>query len=246
MCGRYALHGSKTRKPGDPLAFHDKTVDFEPHFNIPPMQELPVYCVDAQQGARLTVMRWGFVPAWAREPGKGAPLNNARAETVAVKPAFRAAYRQRRCLVPMNGFYEWNRSGSQKLPYYVQMRNEELFAVAGLYECWPGNADAPAMMTFTVLTTAANALMAPIHDRMPVIVPPAAYEDWLDPRNTGARGLEPLLQPYPAEAMLAHPVSPRVNSVRNDDAALMEALSASAILDQTAKPKPIPIQGQLL
>ena len=226
--------------------FHDKAVDFEPHFNIPPMQQLPVYWVDAQQGARLTLMRWGFVPAWARESGKGAPLNNARAETVAEKPAFRAAYRQRRCLVPMNSFYEWNRSGARKLPYYVQMRNAELFAVAGLYECWPGNADAPAMMTFTVLTTAANALMAPIHDRMPVIVPPAAYEDWLDPRNTGARGLEPLLQPYPAEAMLAHPVSPRVNSVRNDDAALMEALSASAILDQTAKPEPIPIQGQLL
>lgn len=246
MCGRYALHGPKSRKQGDPLVFHDKAVDFEPHFNIPPMQQLPVYWVDAQQGARLTLMRWGFVPAWARESGKGAPLNNARAETVAEKPAFRAAYRQRRCLVPMNGFYEWNRSGARKLPYYVQMRNAELFAVAGLYECWPGNADAPAMMTFTVLTTAANALMAPIHDRMPVIVPPAAYEDWLDPRNTGARGLEPLLQPYPAEAMLAHPVSPRVNSVRNDDAALMEALSASAILDQTAKPEPIPIQGQLL
>lgn len=240
MCGRYALHGPKSRKQGDPLEFHGATIDYAPHYNIPPMQDLPVYRVDAEQGQRLLLMRWGFVPAWAGEAAKGAPLNNARAETVAAKPTFREAYRRRRCLVPMNGFYEWHRSGAQKTPYYVQMRDAALFAVAGLYEYWPGNASASPMTTFTVLTTAANALMQPIHDRMPVIVPPGAYDAWLDPRNTGARGLEALLRPHDAAAMCAHPVSTRVNSVRNDDAALMEAAPASAILD------PAPIQGQLL
>lgn len=240
MCGRYALHGSRSRKQGDPLEFHGATIDYAPHYNIPPMQDLPVYCVDAAHGPLLSLMRWGFVPAWASEPAKGAPLNNARAETVTAKPTFREAWRRRRCLVPMNGFYEWQRSGAQKTPYYVRMRDETLFAVAGLYEYWPGNASALPMTTFTVLTTAANVLMQPIHDRMPVIVPPEAYDAWLDPRNTAARGLEVLLRPYDAAAMCAHPVSARVNSVRNDDAALMEAAPASAILD------PAPIQGQLL
>lgn len=240
MCGRYALHGPKTRKQGDRLEFRGTAIDYAPHYNIPPMQDLPVYCVDAERGPRLTLMRWGFVPAWAKEPGKGAPLNNARAETAATKPSFREAYRQRRCLVPMNGFYEWQRSGALKTPYYFRMQDAELFAVAGLYEFWPGNATAAPMTTFTVLTTSANALMAPIHDRMPVIIAPGAYDAWLDPHNSG-RGLEPLLQPFAPEAMRAHAVSPRVNSVRNDDAALLEEVAAaSAILE------PTPLQGRLL
>ena len=240
MCGRYALHGPKTRKLGDKLSFRGAAVEFAPRYNIPPMQDLPVYCIDAEHGPRLTLMRWGLVPAWARAAGKGAPLNNARAETVTVKPTFREAYRRRRCLVPMNGFYEWHRAGAQKTPYYIGMQDSELFAVAGLYEYRPGDTTVAPMTTFTVLTTAANALMQPIHDRMPVILPAEAYEEWLDPRNTSARGLETLLQPYPVAAMQVHPVSPRVNSVRNDDAALMEAAAASAILG------PTPLQGQLL
>jgi putative SOS response-associated peptidase YedK len=185
-------------------------------------------------------MRWGFVPAWSKTPGKGAPLNNARAETVSEKASFREAYRRRRCLVPMNGFYEWQRSGKDKTPYYFRMQNDELFAVAGLYEYRPGDAVSPAMTSFTVLTTAPNTLMAPVHDRMPVIVPESAYDQWLDPRNTAARGLEALLQPYDPAAMHMHRVSPRVNSVRNDDEALMDEVAASAILE------PMPLQGQLL
>ena len=240
MCGRYALYGPKSRNNRETLKFYEQEVDYPPRYNIPPMQDLPVYWVDEAGGARLALMRWGFVPAWAKEPAKGAPMNNARAETVAEKPTFRDAWRRRRCLVPMNGFYEWHRTDTQKTPYYIQLRDVDLFAVAGLYEYWPGNATTAPMTTFTVLTTAANALMQPIHDRMPVIVPPGAYDAWLDPRNTGARGLETLLRPYDAEAMCAHPVSTRVNSVRNDDATLMEEAPASAIL------APVPIQGQLL
>lgn len=240
MCGRYALHGPKTRKQGDKLVFRGAAIDYAPRYNIPPMQDLPVYCIDAAGAPQLTLMRWGFVPAWAKTPAKGAPLNNARAETVAEKPTFREAWRRRRCLLPMNGFYEWQRSATHKTPYYIQMRDTELFAVAGLYEYRPGDATTAPMTTFTVLTTAANALMQPIHDRMPVIVPPEACEEWLDPRNTDAHGLEVLLQPYPVAAMRVHPVSLRVNSVRNDEPALMEEAAASAILE------PIPLQGQLL
>lgn len=240
MCGRYALRGPKTRKQGDKLAFRGEAIDYAPRFNIPPMQDLPVYCIDTERGPQLMLMRWGFVPAWSKTPGKGAPLNNARAETVSEKPTFREAYRRRRCLVPMNGFYEWQRSGATKTPYYFRMQDDELFAVAGLYEYRPGDAASPAMTTFTVLTTAANTLMAPIHDRMPVIVAESAYDQWLDPRNTGARGLEALLQPYDPAAMHMHRVSPRVNSVRNEDAALIEEAAASAILE------PMPLQGQLL
>jgi putative SOS response-associated peptidase YedK len=240
MCGRYALHGPKTRKPGDKLSFRGAAVEFAPRYNIPPMQDLPVYCIDAEGAPQLTLMRWGLVPAWAKAPAKGAPLNNARAETVTEKPTFREAYRRRRCLVPMNGFYEWHRAGAQKTPYYIGMQDSELFAVAGLYEYRPGDAATAPMTTFTVLTTAANALMQPIHDRMPVIVQPAAYDVWLDPRNTAAQGLETLLQPYDPALMRACRVSPRVNSVRNDEPALMEEAAASAILET------ISLQGQLL
>lgn len=240
MCGRYALHGPKTAKQGDRLVFRGAAIDFAPRYNIPPMQDLPVYCVDAGLQPQLILMRWGFVPAWAKQAGKGPALNNARAETVAGKPAFREAWRRRRCLVPMNGFYEWQRSGTEKTPYYIRMQDAELFAVAGLYEHWPGHATAAPVTTFTVLTTGSNTLMRPIHDRMPVIVPPAAYDAWLDPRNTGAHGLQPLLQPFDPALMRAHRVSPRVNSVRNDDAALMEEVAGSAILE------PVPLQGQLL
>ena len=240
MCGRYALYGPKSRNNRETLRFYEEEIDFPPRYNLSPMQDLPVYYVDEAQGAKLTLMRWGFVPAWAKAPAKGAPLNNARAETVSEKPTFRDAYRRRRCLVPMNGFYEWQRTGVQKTPYYIRMQDTELFAVAGLYESWAGNASASPMTTFAVLTTAANALMEPIHDRMPVIVPREAWDAWLDPQNRNAHGLDPLLQPYPAGAMHAHPVSSRVNSVRNDDETLLEEAPASAILD------PVPKQGQLL
>ena len=239
MCGRLTLTHPNTALAALFDASLANDLPDSPRFNICPTQAVPV--VTASSGRRLLApMRWGLVPAWAREAGKSAPMNNARAETVTGKPTFREAYRRRRCLVPMNGFYEWHRAGAQKTPYYIRMQDDELFAVAGLYEYRPGDTTVAPMMTFTVLTTAANALMQPIHDRMPVILPPEAYEEWLDPRNTSARGLETLLQPYPVAAMQVHPVSPRVNSVRNDDAALMEAAAASAILGAT------PLQGQLL
>lgn len=222
MCGRYALYGPKSRNRPEALAFYDEEIDFSPHFNAAPTQQLPVYAIGADGRRALTLMRWGLVPAWAKDPSVGARMINARAETVAEKPSFRAAYRRRRCLVPMNGFYEWQKTPAHKVPHFIRLLNEEVFAAAGLYEQWPGNAAAGPLTTFTVLTTDANALMRPLHERMPVIVPRTEYETWLDPENVTGTGLEGLLQPYPADEMRAVPVSTRVNSVRNDDAALLE------------------------
>ncbi len=225
MCGRYALYGPRSRNRPEALAFYDDEIDFTPHYNAAPTQQLPVYGVAADGRRGLMLMRWGLVPAWAKDPAIGARMINARAETVAEKPSFRASYRRRRCLVPMNGFYEWQKTPAHKVPHFVRLLNEDVFAAAGLWEQWPGNADTGSLTTFTVLTTAANALMRPLHERMPVIIPPAAYAAWLDPENVTGRGLDDLLQPYAADEMRAVAVSTRVNSVRNDDAALLDPVA---------------------
>ncbi|MBM3373534.1 MAG: SOS response-associated peptidase [Betaproteobacteria bacterium] len=222
MCGRYALHGQAGRRDPEALSFGGAQIDFPPRYNLSPMQAVPVYGLNAQGEGRLRLMQWGLIPGWAKDPAIAAKLNNARAETVAEKPAFRDAFRRRRCLVPVNGFYEWQREGARKTPHYFSLRDGGLFAVAGIYDTWR-DAGGEARSTFAVLTTAPNALMAPIHDRMPVILPPQAHAAWLDVRNTAAEGLEALLAPYPAGDMQAWPVSARVNSTRNDDAQLIQA-----------------------
>jgi putative SOS response-associated peptidase YedK len=229
MCGRYALHGPAGRQPGQALAFGGAQIDVPPRYNLTPMQDLPVYGLNAEGQPRMRLMTWGLIPRWARDPAIGARLNNARAETAAVKPAFREAWRRRRCLVPMNGFYEWQREGGARVPHYFSMRGGGLFAVAGLYDTWRDGAG-QVRVSFAVLTTAANALMAPIHDRMPVIVPPQDYAAWLDRDNREAAGLEALLAPYPAAGMQAWPVSAQVNHARNDGPALIEPAGTSATI----------------
>ena len=226
MCGRYALYGPKSRNRPEALVFYDEEIEFTPHYNAAPTQQLPVYAIGPDGRRALTLMRWGLVPAWAKDPAIGARMINARAETAAEKPSFRAAYRRRRCLVPMNGFYEWQKTSAHKVPHFVRLLNEDVFAAAGLYEQWPGNNMAGPLTTFTILTTEANPLMRPLHERMPVIIAPAAYEAWLAPDNTTGHGLEHLLQPYPADEMRAVAVSTRVNNVRNDDAALLDPVTS--------------------
>jgi putative SOS response-associated peptidase YedK len=165
-------------------------------------------------------MRWGLIPSWAKDASIGNKLANARAETVAEKPAFRSAFKRRRCLIPASGFYEWKPVAGRKQPYYIRPADDGLFAFAGLYEVW--SSPEGLLHTCTVLTTDANALMREIHNRMPVIVAPEDYRRWLDPGNTTGAGLGKLLAPYPAEHMLAYPVSTRVNNARNEDPALIE------------------------
>ncbi|MBI2753009.1 MAG: SOS response-associated peptidase [Betaproteobacteria bacterium] len=217
MCGRYALHAHPQVIA---LQFGLAAApDAAPRYNIAPTAE--VLIVRAADGPRATAqVRWGLVPRWAKDPSIGTRLNNARAETVAEKPAFRDAYRGRRCLVPASGFYEWKSEAGRKQPYYVYPASGELFAFAGLWERWHGPQG--PLETCVIVTTDANERMQPIHDRMPVIVAPADYARWLDLRS----GAEPaaLLHPCDPEAIAIRRVSRAVNNARSDSPRLIEAV----------------------
>jgi putative SOS response-associated peptidase YedK len=172
-------------------------------------------------GRECVLLRWGLIPGWAKDPAIGARLINARAETVAEKPAFRAAFRRRRCLVLADGFYEWQKSAKRKQPFFFHLRDDRPFAFAGLWESWEGG-DNSHLETCTILTTEPNDLVATVHDRMPVILAPDAHDAWLDPAVEQPDRLTPLLRPYPAEAMDAYPVGPLVNSPTHDGPGCIE------------------------
>jgi putative SOS response-associated peptidase YedK len=219
MCGRFTLRTDSASLAGQ---FQLADVpDLPPRYNIAPTQEIAV--VRHTNGSTTTaLLRWGLVPFWAKDPAMGAKMINARAETVAEKPAFRAAFQSRRCLILSDGFYEWQSMGTgrRKQPVYMHMRDQRPFAFAGLWESWQGQND--TLETCTILTTEPNELVRPIHNRMPVILRPEDYALWLDP---GVREPEPLqacLQLYPSEALTAYPVSPYVNNVHNDDPQCVE------------------------
>jgi putative SOS response-associated peptidase YedK len=239
MCGRFTL-----RAPASTIAEAFQVLDvqpIEPRFNVAPTQQVAAIRLSPESGRReFAWLKWGLVPSWAKDPAIGNRMINARAESVAEKPAFRGAFRHRRCLVVADGFYEWQRTGSRKQPYFIRLRDGQPFAFAGLWESWegktvPGTVFAPDLFstqelsaktvpgtvlleTCTLITTGPNELMEPIHDRMPAILPPADYERWLDPAIQEPGKLLPLLRPYSADAMLAVPVSARVNNPKNDDA----------------------------
>lgn len=217
MCGRFTL-----RTPASEVAEQFALFAMPPftsRFNIAPTQPVPVVRMVPER--ECVLLRWGLIPGWAKDPTIGARLINARAETVADKPAFRAAFRRRRCLVLADGFYEWQKSAKRKQPFFFHLRDDRPFAFAGLWESWEG-ADNSHLETCTILTTAPNELVAPVHDRMPVIVTPDTHDAWLDPAVEQPDRLSPLLRPYPAEAMDAYPVGPLVNSPTHDGPELIE------------------------
>jgi putative SOS response-associated peptidase YedK len=169
--------------------------------------------------------RWGLVPPWARDAATGNRLINARAETVSEKPAFRRAYRERRCLVPADGFYEWRREGAVKRPFYIRMRDGAPFAFAGIWERWEG-IRGESVETCAILTTEPNDLMAPIHDRMPLILPPEEYGRWLDPSVRATESLAPLLRPFPSGPLEAYPVGRTVNNPQTEGPSLIRPANA--------------------
>ena len=226
MCGRYALYGPVSRKNRHALEFLEQEIDFAPRYNAAPTQKLPVFRVSSERGRELTLLRWGLIPSWAKDPSIGARMINARAETVAGKPAFRAAFRRRRCLVPMSGFYEWKKARGGKVPHFIRPLNTEVFAAAGLYEYWPGQDGAAPIESYTIITTEANELMRTLHERMPVLLRQRDYEAWLDPGNEKTDALKDMLKPYPAEEMRAYPITLRVNNVKNDGPEIMEPANA--------------------
>ncbi len=219
MCGRFTL-----TKPIPVLAelfLFPETTDQEPRYNIAPTQAVAaVRAPGGPEHRELVMLRWGLVPSWAEDPAIGNRLINARAETAFQKPAFRSAFRQRRCLVLADGFYEWQRLGSKKQPYYFRMRDGRPFAFAGLWECWADRGK--PLETCTLLTTEANEVLRPIHERMPVILEPSAYNRWLDPACQQVDRLQPLLHPYRSEEMIGYPVSSLVNNPRNESPKCVE------------------------
>lgn len=215
MCGRY----TQTQSAQAIAATFDldEVPPLPPRYNIAPTQLVStVLQTQHQRDRQLRVLRWGLVPSWAKDPAIGNRMINARAETVAEKPSFRTALRYRRCLVIADGFYEWQRQGGQKQPYYFQLHDHQPFGFAGLWEHWESQTTGEMLETCTILTTEANAVLSPVHDRMPVILPPDAYDRWLDPDCTTATAVLPLLRPYAAEAMQSYPVGSLVNRASSD------------------------------
>ena len=248
MCGRYELH---SHPAAIALAFGLRAPPaLAPRYNIAPTQQVPIVRRAADGGNELVEVRWGLVPRWARDPSIGAHMINARAETLVEKRAFRNAFRRHRCLLPADGFYEWKTAPAGKQPMHVGMKDRQPFGLAGLYERWLAP-DGAVVDSCTIITCDANALLRPLHDRMPVIIPPEDYGRWLDPANSDVTDL---LAPYPAGAMTWHPVSARVNAVRNDDPSLVvpvdggETPSAPDVAapEEASPPTKEPVQTSLL
>ena len=211
MCGRYVV-----KTPTKTIAKMHRVFDaplFEPRYNVAPTQSVPV--VRAKDGTReMVLVRWGLIPSWAKDAKIGYRLINARADTVATKPSFRSAFKRRRCLVPADGFDEWKKGGTVKQPFYIHRKDEEPFAFAGLWESWENPEDGKEVQTCSLITTEANELMAPIHDRMPVILDAVGCDRWLDV-DEPVGGLQAFLKPFPPDALIAYPVSTYVNSPKN-------------------------------
>jgi putative SOS response-associated peptidase YedK len=221
MCGRFTLTAS-AQQLQDVFGLEDIPEDLRPRYNIAPTQDAPVVRILVQEeGRRLHLLRWGLVPSWAKDEAIGNRMINARAETVHHKPAYRAAYKRRRCLVLCSGFYEWQRRGKAKQPHLIRMRDGRPFAMAGLWERWTGPTG-EVLESCTIITTEANELVSAIHQRMPVILHPEDFDSWLDPTRDRPQALADLLRPYPAEEMESFPVSKKVNNPRIDDPTCIE------------------------
>ena len=224
MCGRFTLNVTPEQLqqsfPGLKIP-----EGLTPRYNIAPTQ--PIAVITNNHPDQLDFFVWGLVPSWAKDPSIGNRMINARAETLAEKPAFRAAFRRRRCLIPATGFYEWKQDPNQKskTPMYIHMEDRKVFAFAGLWESWNGP-DGSNILSCTIITTDPNPLMAAIHNRMPVILHPSVYEQWLDPGEPPTGRLVSLLQPYPPEGMSAYPVSKMVNTPANDNPGCIAPLTS--------------------
>ncbi len=221
MCGRFTLR----TPPKDLVEVFQllHALEMVPRYNIAPTQPVAVI----RRGAtcrEMSLLRWGLVPSWAKDTKIGASLINARADTIAAKPSFRTAFKRRRCLIPADGFYEWQKGeGKTKQPFYIRMKKDYPFAFAGLWEHWEGP-DNSAIDSCTIVTTDTNDTLRSLHDRMPVILHEEDYDRWLDPKAQDPTQLSELLKPYPSEEMTAFPISTLVNNARNESPQCIEPL----------------------
>jgi putative SOS response-associated peptidase YedK len=231
MCGRYALYATPdevARLFRLSLDEVRRVFDLSPRYNIAPTDAVPGIRCGRDDNREAAVFRWGLIPHWAHSSDFGARTINARAETVADKPTFRDSFRQRRCLIPASGFYEWQKVPGGKQPYFFRMRGDTLFALAGLWDRWGGlKAGASSIESCAVITTSPNTLTRPVHDRMPVIIEPGDFDDWLCPGPLDRALARQLLGTYPPERMTGYPVSPLVSRPGNEGVDLVEPVGAS-------------------
>lgn len=255
MCGRYSL---TTPLEGlREIFLFEEIPNLAPRYNIAPTQDVPVLRLGRDDGKRhLRLLRWGLIPFWAKDAAIGSRMINARSESLAEKPAFREAFRKRRCLVLADGFYEWqappegaaprtSKAKTPKQPYRITLAGGGPFAFAGLWERWHDKAEDRKLDSFTIVTTEANKTLSPIHHRMPVILAPADHATWLDPESRPA-DLQALLRPAPEAAVKAEPISTRINAVRHDDASVLAPPEPAAPAPAEAAPEaPSAVQGRL-
>jgi putative SOS response-associated peptidase YedK len=223
MCGRYTIRTSlqKIIEAMSPVLVRIDPHLFVPRYNVAPTQDVPVIRL-VPEGRELAALHWGLIPPWAKDPAIGNRMINARSETAAQKPAFRDAFKKRRCLLVADGFYEWKKTPDGKQPYFIHLRDDSAFALAGVWERW--SHDQQRIESCTLFTTEPNELMRPIHDRMPAIIGREDYQRWLDPK-TDPDDAGKLLKPFDAEKMEARPVSRRVNSPKTDDSQCVEGIT---------------------
>lgn len=217
MCGRFTLI-TDIKAIAQNFGV-EATLNAMPRYNVAPTQNV-VAILNEDSSPHLALLRWGLIPAWAKDESIGSRMINARAETLAEKPSFKNLLRSRRCLVVADGFYEWKAEGKSKTPMYITLADNKPFAFAGLWDHWK-DAEGEEVQSCTIITTEPNDLMASIHNRMPAILRPGAYEDWLNPQLRDTDVLSHWLTPYPTELMKARPVSRLVNNPRNDSAELL-------------------------
>ncbi len=242
MCGRYELHAHPAAIA---LAFGlSHPPEVQARYNIAPLTDVPVVRVNAAGERELVHLRWGLVPRRARDPAIGSKMINARGETLGQRQSFRIAFRRHRCLLPADGFYEWMARGegehARKQPVHIGMKDGAMLGLGGLYERWL-SPEGEVLDTCTIVTTEANDLLRPVHDRMPLIIAPEDYSRWLDPENAEVADL---VAPFPAERMACYPVSTAVNAARNDGPSLIVPATAPEIPDEPPPP-PGPEQESL-
>jgi putative SOS response-associated peptidase YedK len=212
MCGRFSRKAT-LQAIVDEFEIEEQDEKVKPSYNVAPGQEIAVVLKD--ENKKLSLLKWGLIPSWAKDPTIGSRMINARAETLSEKPSFKHSLRRKRCIIIADGFYEWKKEGAHKIPMYIFLKSGKLFGFAGLWDTWTAP-EGNKIATCTIITTSPNKLIEEIHNRMPVILPKENVDRWLDPSIQDESKVLPLLQPYPADEMDAYPVSRLVNSPKNN------------------------------
>lgn len=224
MCGRFAL--KTTAQAIKEMFLVEQGLQYDPSFNIAPSQPVVTIRYSPKTKSRaMSLMKWGLIPTWSKDPSIGQKMINARSETVDQKPSFKGPFKYKRCLIPADGFYEWKRLDGAKQPYFIKRVDDKPMAFAGLWDYW-GGADGSELETCTIITTEANEIMQPIHERMPVILKESEFDVWLDPRIQEPILLKQYLKPFPSEELETYPVSTFVNKPANNSKECLKPLSA--------------------